>query len=224
MTEFASETNASRNTRIIIFAKAPIPGFCKTRLIGALGAEGAAELAAEMLRRTVAIARESRIGPVELSVAPDPDHASWQTINFDGDILWTRQPEGDLGQRMAMAIKRSLSEGQNVLCIGTDCIDLEALHLREAASSLTQHTTVITPALDGGYVLLGLNRFDDSMFEGIAWSTSSVCVDTILRIRRLGWSVAEMKALRDIDEEEDLAFLPEAFRKKVTALTEGKSK
>lgn len=224
MTEFTSAMDTSRKTRIIIFAKAPIPGFCKTRLIGALGAEGAAELAAEMLRRTVAIAKESQIGPVELSVAPDLDHVIWQTINLDGDILWTRQPEGDLGSRMATAIRRSLSEGQSVLCIGTDCIDLEASHLRDAAISLTQHTTVITPALDGGYVLLGLNRFDDSIFEGIAWSTSSVCVDTISRIRRLGWSVAEMKALRDIDDEEDLAFLPETFRKKVTALTERKSK
>ena len=224
MTEYANSPDAGQKTRIIIFAKAPIPGFCKTRLIGALGAEGAAELAAEMLRRTVAIARASRIGPVELSVAPDPAHASWQGMNFDRDILWTRQPEGDLGQRMAMAIKRALSEGQNVLCIGTDCIDLEVSHLKEATNLLVQHTTVITPALDGGYVMLGLNRFDDSIFEGIAWSTSSVCVDTLSRIRRLGWSVAEMKSLRDIDEENDLAFLPDSFRKKVTALTEGKQK
>ncbi|NMM37718.1 MAG: glycosyltransferase, partial [Glaciimonas sp.] len=29
-------------TRIVIFAKAPLPGFAKTRLIPALGAQGAA--------------------------------------------------------------------------------------------------------------------------------------------------------------------------------------
>lgn len=210
-----------RQTRVVIFAKAPIPGFCKTRLISVLGAQGAAELAAKMLSHTVAIAKEAQIGPVELCVAPDPGHECFHSTALDEDLLWSRQSEGDLGQRMSTAVHRTLSEGQNILCIGTDCLELEACHLREAAQSLSHHTAVITPALDGGYVMLGLNRFDDSIFKDIAWSTPSVFNQSMTRIKRLGWSVREMKALRDIDEPEDLAFLPEAFKKIISVYTDG---
>ena len=38
---------------VIVFAKAPVAGFAKTRLIPALGAQGAAELAQRMLRHAV---------------------------------------------------------------------------------------------------------------------------------------------------------------------------
>jgi len=213
-----------RQTRIVIFAKAPIPGFCKTRLMGVLGARGAAELAANMLLRTVAIAREARIGPVELCVAPAPEHECFLSMDLGGDLLWSRQSEGDLGERMATAVRETLSAGQNVLCIGTDCVELQASHLRDAAQSLSHRTVVITPARDGGYVMLGLNRFDESIFQGIAWSTQSVFVQTMARISKLGWSVAEMKTLRDIDEPEDLDFLPEPFKKIISVYTDGAQK
>ena len=57
-------------TRIIIFAKAPVPGFAKTRLIPALGEAGAAGLARQMLFDTLKEALAAGIGPVELCVWP----------------------------------------------------------------------------------------------------------------------------------------------------------
>lgn len=203
-----------RQTRIVIFAKAPIPGFCKTRLIGSLGAEGAAALAAKMLLRTVEIATHADVGPVELCVAPDPEHACFRALDIAPEIVVSRQSEGDLGARMSAAVQRTLSLGDNVLCIGTDCLELQVRHLQEAADALHQGDSVIAPALDGGYVLLGLNRFTPDIFESMAWSTDSVFQETTRRLARLGWAVTELDTLRDIDEPEDLAFLPDDFKSK----------
>ena len=202
----------SRQTRIVIFAKAPIPGFCKTRLIAALGAEGAAALASKMLCRTVEIARQADLGPVELCVTPDPEHACLRALDVSSEVVWSRQSEGDLGMRMATAVQRTLACGENVLCIGTDCLDLEVGHLKEAATALTYDPVVIAPALDGGYVLLGLRQFDASIFQGIAWSTDDVFQETMNRIVRLGWRMTQLEKLRDIDEPIDLAFLPVEFK------------
>lgn len=201
-----------RPTRIVIFAKAPIPGFCKTRLIGALGEEGAAALAAKMLCRTVEVAMQADLGPIELCVAPEPEHATLRALAVPPEVVWSRQAEGDLGARMADAVLRTLARDENVLCIGTDCLALEVKHLKEAAHALRQDPVVIAPAHDGGYVLLGLSQFDASIFQDMAWSTDQVFRETMHRIEYLGWHVIQLDTLRDIDEPEDLAFLPFEFK------------
>ena len=201
-----------RPTRIVIFAKAPIPGFCKTRLIGALGEEGAAALAAKMLCRTVEVAMQADLGPIELYVAPEPEHATLRALDVPPEVVWSRQAEGDLGARMADGVLRTLARDENVLCIGTDCLALEVKHLKEAAHALRQDPVVIAPAHDGGYVLLGLSQFDASIFQDMTWSTDQVFRETMHRIEYLGWHVTQLDTLRDIDEPEDLAFLPIEFK------------
>jgi hypothetical protein len=195
-----------RATRIVIFAKAPVPGRVKTRLIPALGAEGAAKLAAEMLQQTVSEAVASGLD-VELCGEPDP--ATW----YNGaPANLTAQGEGDLGQRLRRAAERVLLT-ENILLIGADCPALDAPHLRTAAEALERHNAVIHPAEDGGYVLLGLRRFDESLFEGIAWSTSEVAAETLKRIVALGWSVDVRETLSDVDEPSDLPrVMPDLIR------------
>jgi hypothetical protein len=183
-------------TRIVVFAKAPVPGRVKTRLIPALGAEGAARLAAEMLERTV---EEALASGLAVELCGEPDAATW----FEGDIVKTAQGEGDLGTRLARAARRVLAE-EPVLLIGADCPALDRDRLRAAAGALTANDAVIHPAEDGGYVLLGLARFDPSLFEGIAWSTSTVAADTVARIEALGWSLDVRETLADVDEPADL--------------------
>ena len=184
-------------TRIVIFAKEPVPGRVKTRLIPALGAEGAARLAAEMLERTVEETLATGLG-VEL--CGEPDAAGW----FEGAVPKTAQGEGDLGERLARAARRVLAE-EPVLLIGADCPALDRTRLRAAAEALRTHDTVIHPAADGGYVLLGLNRFYAGLFEGIAWSTATVGADTVARIEALGWSLHVGETLADVDQPADLA-------------------
>ena len=189
--------------RILIFAKAPVAGKVKTRLIPALGAEGAAALAAEMLHRTAGEAAAAALGPVELCADPEPGHPDWHGQIPPGLDL-SAQGEGDLGQRMARAARRAIDDGEHVILIGTDCPDLDRVRLAEAAAALERHDAIIHPARDGGYVLLGLRRFDPSLFEGIAWSTSAVAAATIARIEALGWSLKVGATLHDMDEPADL--------------------
>lgn len=194
--------------RVIIFAKAPLPGLAKTRLIPRLGKDGAAALARRFLSHTLNEALAAAIGPVELCATPEPAHASWKAIDIPADILLSAQGEGDLGQRIARAAQRSLTQGESVLLIGTDCPALDRHHLAAAANALNHHHSCLVPACDGGYTLLGLNRNDDTLFTQIPWSTSEVASITRTRIETLGWSLAEFPALHDIDEPADLTWLP----------------
>lgn len=191
------------STRIMIFAKAPVPGAVKTRLIPAIGEAGAARLAREMLAGTVAEAIAAGLVEPELCASPRPDAEAWRGLLPSG-VRLSDQGSGDLGERLAAAAGRVIGAGERVLLIGTDCPDLDAGRLREAAARLDDRDAVIHPAADGGYVLLGLRRYDPSLFGGIAWSTDTVAADTIARIAALGWSLHVGDTLRDIDEPADL--------------------
>ncbi|BAP87687.1 uncharacterized protein E1O_05560 [Burkholderiales bacterium GJ-E10] len=191
---------------VVIFAKAPRAGFAKTRLIPALGAEGAARLAQRMLDDTLTRAHASAIGTVELCVAPDDD-PFWERFEAPPGTLRTRQGQGDLGERMARAAQRILEGGDPVLLIGTDCPALDALVLREIAGAMATGDAVLVPAHDGGYVALGLRRFDATVFSGVPWGTSAVADATRARLARLGWVFHELPALPDIDDPQDLRHL-----------------
>lgn len=197
--------------RIVIFAKAPLAGFAKTRLIPALGQQGAAELAQRLLAQTLHEALISQVGPVELCVTPSAVQAVWETLAISGTVHRTDQGDGDLGERMARAAKRVVDAGESILLIGTDCPQLDAAQLQQAARALQFADATLVPAFDGGYVLLGLNRFDARVFSGIAWSTSSVATDTMSRMKQLEWRVEILPMLHDIDEPSDLKWLPKTW-------------
>lgn len=193
--------------RIIVFAKAPVAGSAKTRLIPALGAAGAARLARGMLELALAQALAAQTGPVELCMSPAPDAPDWDGLPLPAGIETSCQGEGDLGERMARAAQRSLDRGEPVLLTGTDCPDLTAKRLRAAAAQLEEHDAALYPALDGGYPLLGLRAFDARLFSDIPWSTSSVARLTLERLAQSGWRTWVGDVLRDIDEPGDLVHL-----------------
>ena len=200
------------STRIVVMAKAPLPGFAKTRLIPALGDAGAARLAARMLHHTLGTALAAAIGPVELCVAPEPSDPAWRDVAVPAGVVWSAQGVGDLGARMARAAQRGCALGERVLLIGTDCPALSAAHLRSAATALDEHDATLLPTFDGGYALLGLRQIHPSLFENIPWSTASVASETVRRARHIGWTVELMERLHDIDEPDDLQWLPPAWR------------
>lgn len=207
---------------LVIFAKAPQPGLVKTRLIPALGAQGAAALARRMLAHTLAEGLAAQltgsIHSVELCGSPAPlhnaaPHAAWQHITLPAGLVLTAQGEGDLGERLARASARALESAPErtqaaVLLIGTDCPALNAAALRQAAQQLSDHDAVLIPASDGGYCLLGFKQHHASLFTAMPWSTAAVAQETLARCAALGWRVWQGAALSDIDEPADLAALP----------------
>lgn len=195
-------------TAVIVFAKAPLPGLAKTRLIPALGADGAAALAARMLRHTLAQAAAAGLGPVELCAMPDASHPLLQAAATARGATLAAQGPGDLGERMHRALARHLAGPGPALLIGTDAPALDAAMLRQAARALTDHDAVFVPALDGGYALVGLRRADARCFAGMTWSHARVMADTRQRLRAAGLRWAELAPVADIDEPADLAHLP----------------
>ncbi|MEX2352696.1 MAG: TIGR04282 family arsenosugar biosynthesis glycosyltransferase [Gammaproteobacteria bacterium] len=196
-----------KNIRTVIFAKAPQAGFAKTRLIPVLGADGAAILARRMLNHAVEQAVQADIGTIELSMTPIDD-AAWKDVTIPDGVICTDQGEGDLGARLARVTERVTANGEAVILTGTDCPALESGRLREIATLLAQKDAVMIPTADGGYAAFGLNQFHPTLFTDINWGTDSVAHETLFRAARLGLAVHMLPMLRDIDESEDLKWLP----------------
>jgi hypothetical protein len=203
----------SKRLRLIVFAKAPLPGLAKTRLIPALGAEGAAQLAGKMLRHTLDQCARARLGSVELCVTPDCGHDFWKDFSLPENIVLSSQGGGDLGKRLLRAAKRSAGNGESVLLLGTDCPQLTAKFLKMAASALEKSDAVIYPTRDGGYALLGLNRVEAPLFEDISWSTEVVARQTRERMVQCDLRCEWLETLVDIDEPADLEFLPTSWKR-----------
>ena len=195
-------------TRVVIFAKAPLAGLAKTRLIPALGMAGSAALAARLLQHALLQAVEADLGPVELCAAPTARHPIWDRLAIPEGVARSEQGDGDLGRRLARAAQRIVGGGERLLLMGTDCPALTSVRLRLAAAALGEHDASLIPATDGGYALLGLRRFHADLFTAMPWSTAEVAQLTRQRIAALGWSLAELSPLHDIDEPQDLQWLP----------------
>jgi uncharacterized protein len=195
------------NTAIIVFAKAPVAGYAKTRLIPALGAQGAADLAERLMHATLLQAVAAQVGAVQLCVAPARTHRAFTEAAARHGVVLTEQGDGDLGERMLRAFERVLSEQPRALLIGTDAPGLDAAYLRAAARALSDHDAVFGPAADGGYTLVGLKRAQPELFANMRWSHDRVMAQTRERLAQAALRHIELPVLHDIDEPADLAHL-----------------
>lgn len=186
---------------VAIFAKAPIPGFAKSRLIPLIGASGAATLQARLIRHMVGIAIEAGIGPVTLWGAPDTDHPAFRDAAARHGTGLRAQPEGDLGARMAAAF--AASAGPLVL-VGTDCPMLTPQDLRDTVTALRRGAdAVIAPAEDGGYGLIAAARPIPELFDDMPWSTDQVAALTRARVQAAGLDLVELRLIWDVDTPDD---------------------
>lgn len=195
-------------TALIVFAKAPVAGQAKTRLIPALGAAGAAALAERLLARALGAAAATGFDTLELCATPDGSHALLQRLARQHGAVMADQGDGDLGARMHRALARALHTHGRALLMGSDVPALDAPRLRQAVAALDAHDAVFVPALDGGYALVGLRRPEPRLFEGMTWSTPQVMANTRERATAAGLRWAELPALADIDTPADLVHLP----------------
>lgn len=215
----------SIRTIFTIMAKAPQAGRVKTRLIPALGAQGAAALAEKLLLHTAdtaaAAAQQLPDAQVQFCTAPQPNHPAWHSLRqqwqqpcpqlppqLPRQLQWTAQTDGDLGARMLHAVQRSAEQGRASVLLGMDCPALTASHLITAAHALRQYDVVIVPSTDGGYVLLALRTPQPLLFERISWSSEHVLGETLQRIRQAGLTHHLLPPLTDIDSPAELSELP----------------
>ncbi len=202
--------------RILIFAKAPVPGLAKSRLIPALGAGGSADLQASFIRRTLATAAQLQL-PLELWCAPTSDHPAFAAAASDLFVELYAQEGRDLGARMSHALECGISRGGPAVLIGTDCPALSAGDLHEAFGALAGgHDAVLGPSADGGYYLIGLSQPKPQLFTEMHWSTQGVLDTTRARLRSSNLRWHELRTLHDIDTPADLIHLPEALKQVIS--------
>lgn len=190
--------------RVLVFAKAPIAGRVKTRLIPAIGAAQAAALQAFLVRRALATASAAAVGPTELCCAPSSRYRFFRDCAADFGTALADQGRGNLGSRMARAFQAALDRSRAAIAIGSDCPALRPSEIARSADLLAKgFDAVIVPAEDGGYVLLGLARFSPRLFTRIAWGQASVLAETRGRLRSLQWRWHELPESWDVDRPED---------------------
>lgn len=192
------------NARLLVFARAPVSGTVKSRLAPVLGAEGAVRLHTELVRHTLQQAAAAGPRGLELwCAAPEPGDML-ATLARETGARVHAQEGPDLGARMAHALGAATADGTPAIVVGSDCPWLDAPALRTAAAVLDDADAVVGPALDGGYVLLGLHRLEPALFTGIDWGTGGVLEATRARLRALGWRWRELAARPDVDRPADL--------------------
>lgn len=193
------------NGGILQFAKAPVVGKVKTRLIKNIGAEAACQLHKELMSATSKMISESAIAPFELWVAgtKSEDFMKEGSQQFDGQCFTQRG--ANLGERMSFALKSALYRWNYAVIVGSDCPAMDDKYLVNALTQLEQGAElVVGPAEDGGYVLIGAREHFPSLFEGISWGTERVMQQTREKALLLGIQLIELPTLWDVDNVGDL--------------------
>ena len=194
------------NEKLIIYSRYPEPGKTKTRMIPALGKEGAADLQREMTEHTLRTAKQlksDRNVDIEIHFAGGNEQlmSDW----LGKDIDYVAQVTGDLGFKMQSSFQQAFDrDNQRVVIIGIDCPDINLEILNQAFNSLQQHELVLGVAKDGGYYLIGLNKTIPQLFQNINWGTNLVLNQTKAIANKLNLNVKYLAPLSDIDYPEDL--------------------
>ncbi len=192
---------------IIIFCRHPEPGKTKTRLIPALGPQGAADYHRFLSELTVSCARDFvKLHPrTAIEICYTGGNEAFMQDWLGADLLYVEQPLGDLGSRMQFSFDRAFLKGaRHVVICGTDVPTLSVNLLEDAFKKLESHDIVLGPSEDGGYYLIGFNRPFNILFQGIAWGTHTVAQDTLRLARQHHLSCDLIKRLKDVDRPEDL--------------------
>jgi uncharacterized protein len=197
----------------IVFTRYPEAGKVKTRLIPALGEEGAAALHKKMAEHTISLVRAlQRLAPCDLEVWFVGGDLALMQGWLGEDLRYQLQPDGDLGDRMRLAFQSIFDRGyKRAAIVGTDCPDLTTDILAQSFDALEDNPIALGPAIDGGYYLIGLQYLIPELFTGITWSTDNVLQETIEIAENLDLIPILLPSLTDIDLPQDLEHLPIGF-------------
>jgi len=198
-----------RRMTVIVFAREPIPGQTKTRLIPAIGRDNAATLADAFNRD--ALAKAKRLAPAELVIAgsaPGGAKRSRYFKNLSREYgAWViEQGRGHLGARMAAAMRPFTNAGGAML-MGTDTPSLPLRLLMKSADLFERYPLVIAPTLDGGYYLVAMRGKLPDIFKPMAWGESDVLATTLARLRAAQEPYCFGPWWYDVDRPIDLHFL-----------------
>ena len=196
---------------VAIMCKTPRAGASKTRLSPPLRPEECAVLSScfiSDLSNTIhSMASEGDIAPYAV-YTPSGSEDALKQILPEGYGL-TLQVDGDFGIRLLQGIRDLLSAGHaGAILVNSDSPTLPRAILRQAADAVCRGDNVtLSPALDGGYTLIGLSRPHTRLFEDIPWSTADVYRLTLERAREIGLPVETVPGWYDVDDASSFQML-----------------
>ena len=197
------------HVNLVLIAKAPRPGYVKTRLHTSFSHRQASDIYQQFLSRARALAEtwQQNRPDIRLFLAYDPPYQPELWNNWHA---WKRLPQasGNLGDRLRAVMDAiSPAPADAVIFIGADAPELSLLHLDWAAENLLANHAVVVPALDGGYVLIGIHSSAQVLLTDIQWGTDKVFSKTQEIARAAGLTLARSLPISDVDTAEDLAGL-----------------
>jgi len=185
---------------LVVMLKEPRAGRVKTRLGRDIGMVPAAWWFRHQVHRLLRRLTDPRW---EMLLAVAPDRAGLLSRVWPAHLARIPQGHGDLGARMARALRHP-PRGP-VCVIGGDIPGITRSQIAEAFAALGSHDAVLGPAPDGGYWLIGLRRarvLPPSLFESVRWSSEHALSDTISTLP--DHRIALITTLRDVDTAADL--------------------
>ena len=197
-----------------IMAKAPVAGQAKTRLIPALGADGAARLQRHMLLDTLELTTAALEGDGSISIVcpTAADRATLECL-VPARIEVVAHERGDLMGGLDYALTHHLEQGyEQVVLLDGDSPTLPARYLRAALDQLTGDVVVLGPTLDGGYYLIGACRPRPALFDWEQLDGVTICQQTLARAEAMGARVALLPPWYDVDTAGDLERLRDELR------------
>lgn len=186
-----------------IFAKAPVQGFVKTRLIPNIGIKAATDVYVELLESVVNLAAKSGY-ETQLWCAPDQRHDCFQQLAKKHQFILRDQRGVGLGERMKYALEIGLTEAEKVVLIGADCPVFTENYLANAFDSLAKSDVVLGPAEDGGFVLIGCAKVQKNMFNKVDWGRSTVLEQTLDAMDKARLTSHLLPVLWDVDTLADV--------------------
>lgn len=204
------------DTSICIFCKPPRAGDVKTRLIPAVGAEGAASLAEAFFRDIW-----NCVGTLNwaVPVVASTEFLSSQDLQRPATPVWL-QGDGNLGARIERILRRALQQTTFAMAIGADSPDIPSRFFDHAHDAIKSADAVIGPCDDGGFYLLGVRECPSGLLDGIPWSQSRTFASTLKRLRDSGMEVAVIDSWYDVDRPEDLERLERQLAAKMVVAPE----
>lgn len=188
---------------IILFAKAPIPGHAKTRLMPALSAEQAANLHEVFVADTIELLQSFENASIELHTDIRTD--AWREFPVTRDT----QVEGSLELKMVHALSSAHARGfERAMILGSDSPTLPEAYIHALLDAPEEVT--LGPTDDGGYWGVAASRSEAAMFRNVRWSTAEALADTVRALREAGLTVGLGPQWYDIDEPADLERLQRA--------------
>jgi rSAM/selenodomain-associated transferase 1 len=191
------------DSRLLVFAKSPVLGKVKTRLISLLGEQGVLDFHVASIRLTLEQRAAMQLSPVVLYIKGQMP--AWLTeLCQQLSIDVVQQQGADLGERMLHAATEQLSQARNVVLTGTDCLTLTMDRLTQLYQALEENDAAIIGAEDGGYVALGLTQLSAALFTQFPFGNAQVYQKTVDAMRTLDWRYAELAKTWDVDRPEDV--------------------